>query len=74
MIDEYWKTCTLCNSCQNDCPEEAIKVRWKDETYIFSIESDGVLEFDVVLKKTFEIFLEKIDEFVEKLEEVEIES
>ena len=74
LIDEYWKTCTLCNSCQNDCPEEAIKVRWKDETYIFSIESDGVLEFDVVLKKTFEIFLEKIDEFVEKLEEVEIES
>ena len=74
LIDEYWKTCTLCNSCKNDCPEEAIKVGWKDETYIFSIESDGVLEFDVVLKKTFEIFLEKIDEFVEKLEEVEIES
>ena len=74
LIDEYWKTCTLCNSCKNDCPEEAIKVGWKDDTYIFSIESDGVLEFDVVLKKTFEIFLEKIDEFVEKLEAVEIES
>lgn len=73
LMDEYWKTCTLCNSCQNDCPEEAIKVGWKDDTYIFSIESDGVLEFDVVLKKTFEVFLEKIDEFVEKLEEAEIE-
>jgi len=74
LMDEYWKTCTLCNSCQNDCPEEAIKVGWKDNTYIFSIESDGVLEFDVVMKKTFEVFLEKIDEFVEKLEAVEIES
>ncbi|MCK4370658.1 MAG: DNA-directed RNA polymerase subunit D [Candidatus Lokiarchaeota archaeon] len=73
LMDEYWKTCTLCNSCRNDCPEEAIKVGWKDDTYIFSIESDGVLEFDVVLKKTFEVFLEKIDEFVEKLEEAEIE-
>ncbi len=74
LFEDYWKTCTLCNSCQNDCPQVAIKVGWKENTYIFSIESDGVLGFDVILKKTFEIFLEKIDEFVEKLEEVEIES
>lgn len=74
LLEDYWKTCTLCNSCENDCPEKAIKVGWKEETYIFSIESDGVLPFDVIIKKTFEIFLEKIDEFIEKLEEVEIES
>ncbi len=74
LLEDYWKTCTLCNSCQNDCPEEAIKVSWKEKSYIFLIESDGVLAFDVILKKTFEIFLEKIDEFVEKLGEVEIES
>jgi hypothetical protein len=57
-----------------DCLEEAIKVRFKDNTFIFSIESDGVLPFNVILKKTFEIFLEKIDEFVEKLEGLELES
>lgn len=74
LLEDYWKTCTLCNSCQNDCPEEAIKVGWKDTTYIFLIESDGVLPFGTIIKKTFEIFLEKIDEFVERLEEVEIES
>lgn len=74
LIEDYWKVCTLCNSCENDCPEKAIKVGWKEETYIFSIESDGVLPFDVIIKKAFEIFLEKIDEFIEKLEEVEIES
>lgn len=74
LSKDYWKTCTLCNSCQNNCPEEAIKVSWKENSYIFSIESDGVLAFDVILKKTFEIFLEKIDEFVEKLGEIELES
>ena len=74
LLEDYWKTCTLCNSCQNDCPEEAIKVSWKENTYIFSLESDGVLPFETVMKETFEVFLEKIDEFVERLEEVEIES
>lgn len=74
LLEDYWKTCTLCNSCQNDCPEEAIKVGWKENTYIFLIESDGVLPFETIIKKSFEIFLEKIDEFVERLEEVEIES
>jgi hypothetical protein len=47
-------------------------VSWKDDTYIFTLESDGTLPFDVLLKKTFEIFLNKISEFNEKLEEIEI--
>ncbi|MFX1314228.1 MAG: DNA-directed RNA polymerase subunit D [Promethearchaeota archaeon] len=71
---EYWKKCTLCNSCQQTCPEKAIKISWKDNTYIFSIESDGVLDFDTLIQKTFEVFLEKIDEFIEELGEIEIES
>jgi len=74
LIEDYWKTCTLCNSCQNECPEKAIKVGWKENSYIFSIESDGVLPFKTIIKKSFEIFLEKIDELVEKLGEVQIES
>jgi len=74
LIEDYWKACTLCNSCQKDCPEAAIKVDWKENTYIFSIESDGVLPFNIIIKKAFEIFLEKIDEFVERLGEIEIES
>jgi DNA-directed RNA polymerase subunit D len=74
LVDDYWKTCTLCNSCQNNCPQQTIKVGWKKNTYIFYIESDGVLQFETILKKTFEIFLEKIDEFIGKLEEAEIES
>jgi len=42
--------------------------------YIITLESDGVLPFDVLFKKTFEIFNEKIDEFIAKLEVLEIET
>lgn len=72
LVKDFWKICILCDSCKRECPEEAIKVGWKDNTYIFSIESDGVLSFEMIMKKTFEIFTEKIDEFVEKLAAIEI--
>lgn len=71
LKDDYWKTCTLCKSCKENS-EGKIKVSWKDTTYIFTLESDGVLPFDVIIKKAFEIFLNKISEFTEKLEEIEI--
>ncbi len=74
LSEDYTKECTLCGSCGKDCLEGAISISWKDNTYIFSLESDGVLPFDVVITKTFEIFLEKIDEFVEKLEAIDLES
>ncbi|MFW9825207.1 MAG: DNA-directed RNA polymerase subunit D, partial [Candidatus Thorarchaeota archaeon] len=74
LKENYWKTCTLCKSCEMDCVENAIKVNSKDNTYIFYIESDGVLPFDVILQKAFKIFIEKIDEFVERLEALELES
>ncbi|TFF93680.1 MAG: DNA-directed RNA polymerase subunit D [Promethearchaeota archaeon] len=72
LIKDYWKTCNLCRSCEENCPEGSINVGYKDQTYIFSIESDGVLPFDVLIEKTFEIFKGKIDEFYQKLEEIEI--
>ncbi|MFX0028280.1 MAG: DNA-directed RNA polymerase subunit D [Candidatus Hermodarchaeota archaeon] len=74
LKEEYWKTCTLCKSCERDCLEKAITVGFKENTYIFSIESDGVLPFNTILEKTFEIFLEKIDEFVERIEAIELDS
>ena len=74
LVEDYWKTCDLCRSCEDNCPEKAIKTTWKENMYIFSIESDGVLPFNELIKKTFEIFLEKIQEFTENLEERELES
>ncbi|MFX1394115.1 MAG: DNA-directed RNA polymerase subunit D [Promethearchaeota archaeon] len=71
LKNDYWKKCTLCNACEKNSNGK-INVNTKDDTYIFLIESDGVLPFEVLIKKTFEIFNEKINEFVEKLEEIEI--
>lgn len=71
LKDNYWKTCTLCKACEQNSNGK-INVNWREDTYIFSIESDGVLPFNVLIEKTFEIFLNKIDEFAKKLEEIEI--
>ena len=73
LKDDYWKTCTLCKACEQNS-EGKIKLSSKKDTYLFTIESDGVLPFNTIIKKTFEIFNEKINEFTEKLEELNIES
>ncbi len=73
IIEDYWKYCTLCMSCEKNS-EGKIKVNSKEDVYILSIESDGVLEYKVLISKLFEIFNEKIDEFVTELEELDIES
>ncbi|MFX0058170.1 MAG: DNA-directed RNA polymerase subunit D [Candidatus Hodarchaeota archaeon] len=73
LKDDYWKTCTLCKSCEKNSNGK-ISVFPKENTYIFTIESDGVLPFNVLIKKTFEIFNEKIEEFITELEDLEIES
>ncbi|MHA1804165.1 MAG: DNA-directed RNA polymerase subunit D [Promethearchaeota archaeon] len=74
LIEDYWRYCTLCEACAKNCPNKAINVNWKENSYIFSIESDGVLPFNVLIKKTFEIFLEKLDEFENKLMNLQIET
>ena len=73
LKDDYWRYCTLCMSCKNNS-EGKIKVYPKEDVYIFSIESDGVLEFKALLGQLFKIFNEKIDEFITNLEDLEIES
>ncbi len=73
LIPDFWKNCDLCEACSHECPEGAIKVEWDDNKFIFSIESDGVLPFGTLLKKSWEIFKEKIDDFKEQLKNLEIE-
>ncbi|NVM18285.1 MAG: DNA-directed RNA polymerase subunit D [Candidatus Lokiarchaeota archaeon] len=73
LKEDYWKYCTLCMSCKNNS-EDKIKVSLKEDVYILSIESDGVLEYKVLINQIFKIFNEKIDEFISNLEELDIES
>jgi DNA-directed RNA polymerase subunit D len=73
LKEDYWKTCTLCKACESNSIGK-IKVSYKKGAYIFTIETDGVLPLDVLMKETFKIFDGKIEEFITKLEELEIES
>jgi hypothetical protein len=60
-------------SCKNNS-DDKIKVNPKEDVYILSIESDGVLEYKVLIHQIFKIFYEKIDEFSTNLEELDVES
>ncbi|NVM44058.1 MAG: DNA-directed RNA polymerase subunit D [Candidatus Lokiarchaeota archaeon] len=73
LKEDYWKSCNLCMSCKNNS-DDKIKVNPKEDVYILSIESDGVLEFKVLIRQIFKIFNEKIDEFSTNLEELDVES
>ncbi len=70
---DYQETCDLCNACELNCPENAIQADREENKYIFSIESDGALSFETIIKKTFEIFNEKIIELQGSLEELDID-
>jgi len=73
LIPDFWKYCDLCEACSRECPEGAINVEYDDNKFIFSIESDGVLPLDTIMKKGWEIFKEKIDDFKDQLEKLEVE-
>ncbi len=72
LKEDYWKDCTLCKACEENSSNNAIKVGWKKNTYIFVMESDGAHSFEVIIKEAFDTFIQKIDEFITKLEELEI--
>jgi len=73
IIPDFWKYCELCDACTRECPEGAVKVEWDDTKFIFSIESDGVLPLGTLMKKAWEIFKEKIDDFKDQFQHLEIE-
>lgn len=73
LKDEAWKSCTLCDSCEENCPNDAVSIGSEEDTYIFNIESDGVLSFEEIISETFEILEGIIGEFSEKLESVEVQ-
>ncbi len=72
LHQDYWKFCDLCKACNSNCPNKAITLDWKKNSYLFCIENDGSLPFASLIDKVFEIFLSKIDEFIAKLGELEI--
>lgn len=74
MVKDYWKTCTLCQSCQKYCmgKKNAITISWEPNKYIFSVEGTGALPVKTILEKACDIFVEKIDEFITNISNKEL--
>ncbi|TFG19027.1 MAG: DNA-directed RNA polymerase subunit D [Promethearchaeota archaeon] len=72
LIKDYWHTCSLCEECLRNCPQEAIAVGSKPNSYIFTIESSGAITIKEIITRAMVVFQEKIDEFLGHLENKEL--
>lgn len=65
--------CTLCQDCVDACPQDppAIEVNWKKGTFIFNIESTGVLPPERTVIEAVKILDKRLEQF---MAEVEVET
>lgn len=59
--------CSLCRICEEYCPTDAIRVGWRENEYILTIESTGSLPPKRILIEAVKILENKIDDFIENL-------
>jgi DNA-directed RNA polymerase subunit D len=61
--------CTLCMDCMDACPKEpkAIEITWDKNTFIFNIESSGVLPPESIIQEAIKILDKKTTSFLEEL-------
>lgn len=58
-------SCDLCKSCVESCEYDAIHISWDESTFIFNVESTGVLPPSKIVEKSTEILEKKAKEFIE---------
>jgi ferredoxin len=65
--------CTMCRECEKHCPQKppAIKVGWDDSTFIFYVESTGVLTPERIVKEAANILVKKSDAMRKNIEDME---
>jgi len=65
--------CTLCGSCAEACPVEppAIIQLLKEDTFLFTVQSNGCLPPERIVSEAAKILVEKLDEFSGKVEQGE---
>lgn len=61
--------CTLCQDCMDVCPmtPKAIHVDWKEDSFIFNIESTGALLTEEILREALNVMEKKYTDFLSKL-------
>jgi len=64
--------CTMCRECEKRCPQKpsAINVGWDDTTFIFYVESTGVLSPERIVKEAARIIAEKAVAMHKSIEEM----
>jgi DNA-directed RNA polymerase subunit D len=64
--------CTLCMDCMDACSKEpkAIEITWDENTFIFNIESSGVLPPESIMQEAIKILDKKATSFLEELASV----
>ena len=61
--------CSLCEDCVDVCPQKppAVKVEWEKNSFIFNMETNGVLPIERILTEALKIMDKKCNEFVEEI-------
>jgi DNA-directed RNA polymerase subunit D len=61
--------CILCRDCVNVCPQNppAIEVSWEENTFIFNLESTGVLPPERIMTEAVKILDEQLKEFTKQI-------
>jgi DNA-directed RNA polymerase subunit D len=61
--------CTLCQDCMNACPKEpvAIEITWDENTFVFNVESSGVLPPERIMQEAIKTLDEKTTSFLKEL-------
>jgi len=73
VVVEKEGDCTMCRECERHCPQKpsSIKVGWDDSTFIFYVESTGVLPPEGIVKKAVGILAKKASEMQKSIEAME---
>jgi len=69
VVEEKIFDCTLCRACIEACPTEAIKLGWRKNEFLLTIESTGALPPKRIILESVRILEEKLQEFINKLRE-----
>jgi DNA-directed RNA polymerase subunit D len=61
--------CTLCKDCMDACPQNppAVEIDWKEDSFIFSLESTGALPPEKIMFESLNILNKKSEDFVNQL-------